>query len=55
MDVILLTVFVGLVLVSLFVVLFLHSNRQSPGGSDERNALMPLQEEESKPHKPSSK
>lgn len=50
MHAILLTIFVGLVLVSFFVYLFLHFSTRSPGGSDEHNALLPLQDEESKPH-----
>ena len=55
MHVILLTIFVGLVLVSLFVFLFLHYGTRSPGGSDEHSALLPLQEEETRPHHSRSK
>lgn len=44
MNVLLLTIFVGVVLVAFFVVLFLH---QSSGDRcpSERDALMPLEEE----------
>lgn len=40
------TVFVGLVLVGLFVYLFWYQARSSGGGSGDRDALMPLDEDD---------
>ncbi|RME68430.1 MAG: hypothetical protein D6781_11005 [Verrucomicrobia bacterium] len=45
MNVILLTVFVGFVLVSLFAVLFLQFRRDAETSSPERDSLMPFEEE----------
>lgn len=45
MNAILLTVFVGFVLVSLFVVMFLKFRRDAVTSSPERDSLMPLEEE----------
>lgn len=44
MNVIALTVFLGLMLVSFFICLFLHQSRGDRAGSD-RDALLPLAED----------
>jgi hypothetical protein len=46
MNVIGMTVFVGLVLVGLFVYLFWHQARGPGGAGDDRDALMPLEEDD---------
>ncbi len=46
MNVIGMTVFVGLVLVGLFVYLFWHQARGPGGPGDDRDALMPLEEDD---------
>jgi hypothetical protein len=46
MNVIGMTVFVGLVLVGLFVYLFWHQARGSGGPVSDRDALMPLEEDD---------
>ena len=45
MNVIVLTVFLGLVLVTFFVVMFLHQSAGPNGAGSERDALFPLQED----------
>lgn len=45
MNVILLTIFVGFVLVGFFVALFLASRRDADQTSPEHDSLMPLEEE----------
>ena len=45
MNAILLTVFVGFILVSFFVVLFLRYRREAEDSSPERDSLLPLEEE----------
>ena len=49
MNAILLTVFVGFVLVSFFVVLFLNYRHDAESSSAERDSLMPLEEESVRP------
>ncbi len=45
MNVILLTVFVGLILVALAVALFFYTSATSRGRSPEQDSLMPLEDE----------
>ena len=45
MNAILLTVFVGVVLVSFFVLLFLRYRRDATSSSPERDSLLPFEEE----------
>ena len=45
MNVILLTVFIGLILVGFFVAFFLHQRRNAVYSSPERDSLLPLEEE----------
>jgi hypothetical protein len=45
MNVILLTVFIGLVLVGFFVAFFLNQRRHAVASSPERDSLLPLEEE----------
>jgi len=45
MNVLILTVFLGLVLVSFFIFLFLRQSADPRGMSSERDALLPLQED----------
>lgn len=49
MNAILLTVFIGFVLVNLFVVLFLRYRKDAPLSSAERDSLLPFEEETSRP------
>jgi hypothetical protein len=49
MNAILLTVFVGFVLVTLFLVLFLRYRRDAESSSPERDSLMPLEDEAFRP------
>jgi cell division protein FtsN len=52
MNAILLTVFIGFVLVNLFVVLFLRYRKDAPLSSAERDSLLPLEEETWRPATP---
>lgn len=45
MNVILLTVFIGLILVGFFVAFFLNQRRNAVYSSPERDSLLPLEEE----------
>ncbi|RKX34554.1 MAG: hypothetical protein DRP71_06635 [Verrucomicrobia bacterium] len=45
MNVILLTVFIGLILVGFFVAFFLNQRRNTVYSSPERDSLLPLEEE----------
>ena len=45
MNVILLTVFIGLILVGFFVAFFLNQRRNAAYSSPERDSLLPLEEE----------
>ena len=45
MNVILLTVFIGLILVGFFVAFFLNQRRNSVYSNPERDSLLPLEEE----------
>ena len=45
MNVILLTVFIGLILVGFFVAFFLNQRRHSVYSSPERDSLLPLEDE----------
>lgn len=45
MNVILLTVFIGLILVGFFVAFFLNQRRHAVASSPERDSLLPLEEE----------
>jgi hypothetical protein len=49
MNVILLTVFIGLILVSFFVTFFLHLRKDSLESGSSRDSLMPLEEEGMRP------
>ncbi|MBE2212434.1 MAG: hypothetical protein IAE82_01080 [Opitutaceae bacterium] len=49
MNAILLTVFIGFVLVNLFVVLFLRYRKDAPLSSAERDSLLPFEEETCRP------
>ena len=49
MNAILLTVFIGFVLVNLFVVLFLRYRKDAPLSSAERDSLLPFEEETWRP------
>ena len=49
MNAILLTVFVGFLLVAVFVVLFLRYRQDAESSSPERDSLMPLEEETYRP------
>jgi hypothetical protein len=51
-NAILLTVFVGFLLVSLFIVLFLRFRRDAETSSAERDSLLPLEEERTRPARP---
>lgn len=53
MAVLLLTVFVGVVLVAFFIILFIHQS-SGEGRSSERDALMPLVDEKTCSAKKSS-
>ncbi len=53
MSVIPLTVFLSLLLVALFVVLFAREQRRRPFSSPERDSLLPLADETSRPCAPS--
>lgn len=59
MNVLLLTAFVGLVLATLFIVLFLYQVESRKFSSNERESLMPLQDERVRPanskHEPNAK
>ena len=46
MNVIILTVFLGLILVSLAVALFFYISATSKGSSPEQDSLLPLQDED---------
>ncbi len=48
MNVILLTVFLGLILVGLAIVLFFYTSATSRGSSPEQDSLMPLDDKESR-------
>jgi len=48
MNVLLLTGFIGLVLATLFVLLFLYQIESHKFSSNERESLMPLQDEQSR-------
>jgi cbb3-type cytochrome oxidase subunit 3 len=48
MNVLLLTGFIGLVLATLFVLLFLYQIESRKFSSNERESLMPLQDEQSR-------
>ncbi len=50
MNAILLTAFIGLVLATLFIVLFLYQLDSRRFSSNERESLMPLQDEKTRPH-----
>lgn len=52
MNAILLTVFVGFVLVNLFLILFLRYRRDAESSSPERESLLPLEDEFSVPESP---
>lgn len=52
MNAILLTVFVGFLLVSLFIVLFLRFRREAETSSAEHDSLLPLEDEQSRPARP---
>jgi hypothetical protein len=52
MNVLLLTVFIGLVFATLFIVLFLYQISSRRFGGSERESLMPLHEERVRPHNP---
>jgi len=52
MNAILLTVFIGFILVNLFVVLFLRYRKDAPSSSAERDSLLPLEEETWRPASP---
>jgi hypothetical protein len=49
MNAILLTAFIGLVLATLFIVLFLYQLESRKYSSNERESLMPLQTEQVRP------
>lgn len=49
MNAILLTVFVGFVLVNIFLILFLRYRRDAGSSSPERESLLPLEDEFSIP------
>lgn len=49
MNAILLTVFVGFVLVNFFILLFLRYRHQAQASSPERDSLLPFEEETSRP------
>ena len=49
MNAILLTVFIGFVLVNLFVILFLRYRKDAPLSSAERDSLLPFEEESWRP------
>jgi cbb3-type cytochrome oxidase subunit 3 len=49
MNVIVLTVFIGVMLVSFFILFFLYQTAGKRGASSERDALLPLQEEKNTP------
>jgi hypothetical protein len=53
MSVLLLTVFLSLLLVSLFVVLFLAERRRKRFGSSEQDALLPFGDEDTRNDPPS--
>ena len=46
MNVIILTVFLGMILVSLAVALFFYINATSRGSSPEQDSLLPLQDDD---------
>lgn len=50
MNAILLTAFIGLVLATLFIVLFLYQIESRKFSSNERESLMPLQNEKTRPN-----
>ena len=52
MNAILLTVFIGFVLVNLFVILFLRYRKDAPSSSAERDSLLPFEEESWRPATP---
>jgi|GEM_PF-1526885 len=54
MNVIVLTVFIGLDLVFFFILMFLHVSTDPRGASSERDALLPLQEDKAPAAKHSS-
>jgi len=49
MNVLLLTVFIGLVFAAFFITLFLYQASNRRFSSNEREALMPLREERTRP------
>lgn len=51
MNVIALTVFIGLALVSFFIFLFLHQSTSRHGASSGRDALLPFLDEKNTPAK----
>lgn len=59
MNVLLLTAFIGLVLATLFVLLFLYQVESRKFSSNERESLMPLHDEQDRPanhkHEPDAK
>ncbi len=55
MRVLLLTVFLSLLLVSLFLVLFLGERRRKRFGSSEQEALLPFDDEDRNQNPPSAK
>ena len=52
MNALLLTAFIGLTLATLFVVLFLYQLDTRRYSSNERESLMPLQEDKTRPARP---
>lgn len=49
MNAILLTVFVGFILVNFFILLFLRYRSQAQASSPERDSLLPFEEEAARP------
>ena len=54
MNAILLTVFVGFVLVNVFLILFFRYRRDAESSSPERESLLPLEDEFSVPDSPNA-
>ena len=52
MAVLLLTVFLSLILVAIFIVLFLGERRKKGFGSSEQDALLPFEDDDSERHQP---
>lgn len=55
MSAILLTAFIGVVLATLFIVLFLYQIESRKFSGNERESLMPLHDEQNRPAHPSPK